>query len=164
MQNYDLVIANDHGGFDLKVKILDFLSQAGYKIYSNNLEKSQLSYRRKNSKTILDLGCYSTERVDYPDYAKKLVEEIIEENAKYGILICNTGIGMSIAANRSSDIRAALCLNEFMAERARSHNNANVLVLASKLTEEKTVFQMIDKFLNTDFESGRHAQRVDKIS
>lgn len=164
MQNYDLVIANDHGGFDLKLEILDFLSQAGYKIYSNNSEKRHLNVGQKNHKTILDLGCDSLERVDYPDYAKKLVEEIIEGNAKYGILICNTGIGMSIAANRSSVIRAALCLDEFMAERARSHNDANVLVLASKLTEEKTVFQMIDKFLSTDFESGRHAQRVNKIS
>ena len=164
MQNYDLVIANDHAGFDLKLKILDFLSQAGYAIYSNNLEKRRLNSGQKRSKSIMDLGCYSTERVDYPDYAKKVVEEIIEGNSKYGILICGTGIGMSIAANRSSVIRAALCLNEFMAERARSHNDANILVLASKLTEEKTVFQMIDKFLNTEFESGRHAQRVNKIS
>lgn len=164
MKIYDLVIANDHGGFELKVKILDFLSQSGYKIYSSNSAKHPFNPGQKNSKTILDLGCNSLERVDYPDYAKKVVEEIIEGDATYGILICNTGIGMSIAANRSSVIRAALCLNEFMAERARSHNNANVLVLASKLTDDKTVYQMIDKFLNTEFESGRHAQRINKIS
>jgi ribose 5-phosphate isomerase B len=164
MQNYDLVIANDHGGFELKLKILDFLIQNGYKTYSNYSEKLSLNLELNNQKTILDLGCDSLERVDYPDYAKKLVEEIIEGNVKYGILICNTGIGMSIAANRSSVIRAALCLNKFMAERARSHNDANVLVLASNLTEEKTVFQIIEKFLSTSFENGRHAQRVNKIS
>lgn len=164
MQNYDLVIANDHAGFDLKLKILDFLSQASYEIYSNNPEKRHLAGGQKKQKSIMDLGCYSTERVDYPDYAKKVVEEIIEGNTKYGILICGTGIGMSIAANRSCAVRAALCLNEFMAERARSHNDANILVLASKLTEERLVFQVINKFLNTEFESGRHAQRVGKIS
>lgn len=164
MRNYDLAIANDHAGFELKLKILEFLTQSNYEIYSTNPAKHHIVNHQNLKKSIIDLGSHSTDRVDYPDYAKKLVEEIIEGNVKYGILICGTGIGMSIAANRSSAVRAALCLNEFMAERARSHNNANVLVLASKITEDQVIFQMIDKFLTTEFENGRHAQRVNKIS
>ena len=164
MRNYDLAIANDHAGFDLKLKILEFLTHIGYEIYSNNPANRHLMTYQNKKKSIIDLGAYNTDRVDYPDYAKKVVEEIIEGNIKQGILICGTGIGMSIAANRSSSVRAALCLNEFMAERSRSHNNANVLVLGSKITEEEVVFRIINKFLTTEFESGRHAQRVNKIS
>lgn len=145
MKNYDLVIANDHAGFDLKMKILDYFKQ---KNYQGN---------------IIDAGSYSSDSVDYPDYSAKAVQEITEGNASYGILICGTGIGMSIAANRHTDIRAALCLDELMAEKARAHNDANILVLASKLTKDKLALQMIEIFLNTPFEGGRHSARVSKL-
>ncbi len=140
MQNYNIAIANDHAGFDLKLKILNHL---------------QLK--------IIDFGCSSADSVDYPDYAKKVVTEIVSGRVKYGILICATGIGMSIAANRNTQIRAALCFNEFMAQNARAHNDANILVLGSKIIDEKSALKMIDIFLNTNFEGGRHSRRLDKL-
>lgn len=143
MKNYDLAIASDHAGVKLKGKIIRDL-------------------RKKNVK-VLDLGTDSEERVDYPDFTYKMVEEIIEKTVSQGILICGTGIGMSIAANRSSDIRAALCTSEFMAERARSHNDANILVLGSKLVDDDISIKMVEKFLKTEFEGGRHARRIAKI-
>ena len=143
MKNYDLAIASDHAGVKLKGKIIRDL-------------------RKKNVK-VLDLGTDSEEKVDYPDFTYKMVEEIIEKTVSQGILICGTGIGMSIAANRSSDIRAALCTSEFMAERARSHNDANILVLGSKLVDDDISIKMVKKFLKTEFEGGRHARRIAKI-
>ncbi|MCP5369609.1 MAG: ribose 5-phosphate isomerase B [Rickettsiaceae bacterium] len=139
-----IAIANDHAGVRLKNKIAELLKS------KYNIE-------------IINLGSDNDERVDYPDYAHFLIEEIIEERVKIGILICGTGIGMSIAANRSSAIRAALCCNEFMAERARKHNDANVLVLGSKLQEDEVALKMVEIFLNTDFERGRHLSRIAKI-
>lgn len=144
MQNYEIYIANDHAGFELKLKILSFF--------------------KNKQKSLLDLGCNSDTSVDYPDYAKKLSEAMITGENKYGILICGTGIGMSIAANREPLIRAALCINELMAEKARAHNNANVLVLGSKLIDETTALKIVDKFFNTEFEGGRHQLRVSKLS
>jgi ribose 5-phosphate isomerase B len=143
MTDFDFAIASDHAGFELKNKII--------------------SYFQKNNVQILDLGTDNSDSVDYPDYAKKLIDEIIEETVSVGILICGTGIGMSIAANRNSEIRAALCLNEFMAERARLHNDANVLVLGSEITDEKSAVKIIQKFLKTIFEGGRHVNRLQKI-
>ncbi len=143
MKNYDLAIASDHAGVKLKGKIIQYLQKKGMKV--------------------LDLGTDTEERVDYPDFTYKMVEEIIEQTVLQGILICGTGIGMSIAANRSSDIRAALCTSEFMAERARSHNDANILVLGSKLVDDDISIKMVEKFLQTEFEGGRHARRIAKI-
>ncbi len=143
MQNYDIAIATDHAGVRLKNKIKEHLQKIGI--------------------NVLDLGTDTEDRVDYPDYANKMVEEIIEKTVSKGILICGTGIGMSIAANRSSDIRAALCFNEFMAERARSHNDANILVLGSKICEDEVSLKMVDLFLHTQFEGGRHTGRLAKI-
>ena len=143
MKIYDLAIASDHAGVNLKAKIIKILRGKGLKI--------------------LNLGSDDDERVDYPDYAHKMVEEIIEGSAIKGILICGTGIGMSIAANRSSSIRAALCVNEYMAEYSRLHNNANVLVLGSKLVEDEISLKIVNKFLETQFEGGRHARRLGKI-
>jgi ribose 5-phosphate isomerase B len=143
MKIYDLAIASDHAGVNLKAKIIKILRGKGLKI--------------------LNLGSDDDERVDYPDYAHKMVEEIIEGSALKGILICGTGIGMSIAANRSSSIRAALCVNEYMAEYSRLHNNANVLVLGSKLVEDEISLKIVNKFLETQFEGGRHARRLGKI-
>lgn len=144
MQNYDLAIATDHAGVKLKAKIIKFL------------EKKNLN--------VHDLGTENDESVDYPDFAHKMVEEIIEETAPKGILICGTGIGMSIAANRSSSIRAALCTSEYMAERARMHNDANILVLGSKLVPDELSLKMVEKFLETKFEGGRHSRRLAKIN
>lgn len=143
MKNYDLAIASDHAGVNLKAKIIQFL-------------------QKKNLK-ILDLGTDTDESVDYPDYSHKMVEEIIEKTVPAGILICGTGIGMSIAANRSSSIRAALCITEYMAERARMHNDANILVLGSKLTPDELSIKMVERFLETKFEGGRHIRRLGKI-
>ena len=143
MPTFDLVIASDHAGFELKTKIVNFL-------LAKNLR-------------VLDLGTNNLDKVDYPDFAKKLVDEIIQGTASIGILICATGIGMSIAANRNSEIRAALCTNEFMAERARLHNDANILVLGGQVTGENLALKMIEIFLDTNFEGGRHAHRLSKI-
>lgn len=144
MQNYQLAIASDHAGVDLKDKIINFL--------------------KKQNIVAVDLGSNKDERVDYPDYAHTMVEKMIEGSVELGVLICSTGIGMSIAANRSSDIRAALCSTEFMAERARLHNDANILVLGAKIVSQGTALKMVEKFLNTEFEGGRHARRLAKIN
>lgn len=144
MQNYDLAIATDHAGVKLKAKIIKFLE--------------------KKSITTLDLGTNNDESVDYPDFAHKMVEEIIEEAVPMGILICGTGIGMSISANRSSSIRAALCITEYMAQKARMHNDANILVLGSKLAPDELSLKIVEKFLETKFEGGRHSRRLEKIN
>lgn len=138
-----ITIASDHAGFKLKNKIIQHLKSLKYKVS--------------------DLGCDDEQPVDYPDYTKLVVEHMLEGLSEIGILICGTGIGMSIAANRNSEIRAALCINEFMAERSRSHNDANILVLGSKLQSDAIALKMIDKFLNTKFEGGRHQRRLSKI-
>ncbi len=142
MKIFDLTIASDHGGVHLKAKIIKFL--------------------QKKNKKVLDLGTNNDESVDYPDYAQKMVKTILEKSIPEGILICGTGIGMSIAANRNSSIRAALCVSEYMAERSKLHNNANILVLGSKLIEEKLSLKIVNKFLNTKFEGGRHLRRLAK--
>ncbi|HJD57453.1 MULTISPECIES: ribose 5-phosphate isomerase B [Rickettsieae] len=144
MKTYSILIASDHSGFSLKNKIISYL---------NNKNIS-----------ILDYGTYNQEAVDYPDYAKKVVDGILENRAPLGILICGTGIGMSIAANRTSDIRAALCFDLFMAERSRAHNDANIIVLGAKIPNEELACQMVDKFLTTKFEGGRHSTRLSKIN
>jgi ribose 5-phosphate isomerase B len=145
MENYDLAIASDHAGTILKAKIIDLL-------------------KKQYNMITLDLGTNGEESVDYPDFAYKVVEEIIEGTVSKGILICGTGIGMSIAANRRSSIRAALCVSEYMAKSARMHNDANILVLGSKLCTDDLSLKIVEKFLNTKFEGGRHSKRLSKIS
>jgi ribose 5-phosphate isomerase B len=139
----NVVISSDHNGYLLKNAIIQYLQ-------TRNL-------------SVKDLGPDNQERVDYPDYAKKVVDKILEGTSIFGILICDTGIGMSIAANRSSGIRAALCANVFMAERARLHNDANILVLGTKLVSETIAFEVVDKFIGTKFEGGRHSIRLSKL-
>ncbi|MGL4226207.1 MAG: ribose 5-phosphate isomerase B [Rickettsia sp.] len=143
MKNYDIVIASDHSGYELKSKIINYLEQKSLKIYN--------------------CGTNNTQTVDYPDYAKKVVDIIIEKLAPIGILISDTGIGMSIAANRSSEIRAALCNDISTAENAKAHNDANILILGAKTLDHKMLFDIIDKFLTTKFEGGRHSTRLSKI-
>lgn len=139
-------IASDHKGVELKNDIIKYL-------------ESSREYE------ILDLGAYSPfESVDYPDYAKNVCDSIIEKESDIGILICGTGIGMSIAANKRAGIRAALCTNVFMAERSRAHNDANILVIGSNISNQEESINILKTFLNVSFEGGRHALRLSKMS
>ena len=138
-----IFLSSDHGGFELKEKVKSFL-------IDNNFEYE-------------DLGCSSLEPVDYPDYAKLLSKKIKDKNNSKGILICGTGIGISMAANRFPYIRAALCTSVEMASKSRKHNDANVLALGGRILEEKLALEIVKEFLQTDFEAGRHSLRVDKI-
>lgn len=133
----------DHAGFRLKEAIKAYLAAKGIKI--------------------IDEGTYSEDAVDYPDLAKKVVQDIKENRADFGILICGTGIGMSISANRAKGIRAALCLFPEMAKLARAHNDANVLVLPGRFLGVELAQWIVDAFLSSSFEGGRHVQRIEKI-
>ena len=133
----------DHRGFGLKELIIAFLQNEGY------------SYQ--------DFGCHSSEPVDYPDIAQKVGEAVASGNFDQGILICSTGIGMCMAANKIRGVRAALCHNVFAAQRARQHNDANVLCLAGEDVDTSVALEIVKTFLITDFEGGRHARRVNKI-
>ena len=144
MQNIVIAIAADHAGFELKQAIISYLEDLKHKI--------------------LDLGCFSMEAVDYPDYARKLCQAIKDNQASRGILICGTGIGMSIAANRFQGIRAALCTGAQMARMAREHNDANVLVLGARIIEKDTGFACVNEFLTTEFKAeNKHQRRIDKL-
>lgn len=143
-----LFIACDHAGFELKTQVLQHFSH-------NN------SYVTKNFE-IIDLGCMSTDSVDYPDYADVLCKEIQSE-LDLGILICGSGQGMSIRANKFSHIRAALVYNNEIAKLAREHNDANVITLGSRFCSLDNALTWIETFLKTEFAGGRHQQRVDKL-
>ncbi len=135
-----VVIGCDHGGYELKLPILAYLSEEGYRV--------------------VDVGCDSTDSVDYPLYADKLCKVIADKDADVGILICGTGIGMSIAANKHAGIRAACCENTFSARMTRAHNDANVLCLGARVIGAGLAVDMVELFLNTDFLGGRHEKRV----
>ena len=139
-----IAIASDHGGFELKTKVVEKLKSDGYEIN--------------------DLGTYSEESVDYPNYGKLCGEEVARGKAEKGIVICGSGIGISIAANKVKGIRCALCTSEIMAELAAKHNNANMLALGGRLTETELAFRIIDKWLETEFEGGRHERRIDLLN
>jgi ribose 5-phosphate isomerase B len=136
-----ILIASDHAGFELKKYIINQLKEESF----------------------IDLGCDSLDSVDYPDYAYLLAKEIKNQQAKFGILICGTGIGMSIAANRFTYIRAALCTSALMAQKAREHNDANVLVLGARITDNNTALECIKTFIATKFLGERHNNRVEKL-
>jgi ribose 5-phosphate isomerase B len=137
-----IAIGNDHRGLELKKEIIQLLADSGH------------SYE--------DFGSHTTDSVDYPDYARDVAEAVARGDFDYGILICDTGIGMSIAANKVKGIRAALCHDAFSAGRARQHNDANVLCLGTSGTPQ-TVAEIVETFLTTEFEGGRHQRRLDKI-
>ncbi|XGA08178.1 MAG: ribose 5-phosphate isomerase B [Wolbachia endosymbiont of Xenopsylla cheopis] len=138
-------ISSDHNGVSLKSVIKLYLENLGHKVY--------------------DFGCYSkTESVDYPDYADAVVSSIINGESIYGILICNTGIGMSIIANRHRKIRAALCHDVETARLAREHNDANILCLGAKYIANKMAKEIIEQFLITKFAGGRHMLRINKLT
>ena len=138
-----LALGCDHRGFDLKQVIMTFIQKAGY------------SYN--------DFGCYSADVVDYPDIAQKVARAVASGNFDRGILICSTGVGMSIAANKIKGMRAALCYDVFAAQRARQHNNANILCLRGENIEGSSALEIVKTYLSTDFEGGRHIPRLDKI-
>lgn len=138
-----IVAASDHAGYSLKQSLLKSFMQHDIAIY--------------------DKGCNDGTSVDYPDYAFSVVDAIINNEANMGILICYTGIGMSMAANRSKKIRAALCHNKKTAELSRKHNNANIICLGSLTVNHDEAFDIIKTFITTDFEGGRHINRINKI-
>tara|TARA_Y100000590_G_scaffold464382_1_gene633682 strand:- start:180 stop:623 length:444 start_codon:yes stop_codon:yes gene_type:complete len=138
-----IVLASDHAGFKLKENIKFYL--------------------RKKMNKVIDLGTNSTDSVDYPDYAHLLSKKMKKNNNLFGILVCGTGIGMDITANRHKNIRAALCYNVKSAKLSREHNNANVITLGARLTKKKVALKCVNVFLNTDFKGGRHLKRIKKI-
>ena len=136
-------IASDHAGFDLKIKIIDFLV--------------------KNNISIIDLGPLNDDSVDYPDYAKKVSRRLKSKKSDVGILVCGSGTGMAISANKTRGIRAAVCYNLKSTRLSRQHNNANIISLGSRLTNKKDALKLISAFLGTKFEAGRHLKRIRKI-
>jgi ribose 5-phosphate isomerase B len=138
-----ITIACDHAGLSLKGDIKELLKKKGYEVD--------------------DLGTNSSESVDYPDYGHLMAQKIISGEAKRGILICGTGIGMSITANRYIGVRAALCSDSYSARMSRMHNDSNVLVIGGRVTGTSLAEEIVSVWLETDFEGGRHAKRLDKI-
>ena len=136
-------IASDHAGFRLKEFIKDFL-------INKNI-------------TIIDLGPINEDSVDYPDYAKKVSNRIKLSKSDVGILVCGSGTGMAISANKTKKIRAAVCYNLKSTRLSRQHNNANIIAIGSRLTKKNTALKLVSVFLKTRFEGGRHQRRVKKI-
>lgn len=138
-----IAIGNDHAGVEFKNKIMQELRSKGYEV--------------------VNVGTDTLDSVDYPDIAKEVSEKVINGEVNFGILICGTGIGISIAANKIKGIRAALCHNEYTAKQARLHNDANILALGARVIGDELGKAIVKTFLNTEFEGGRHARRVSKI-
>ena len=138
-----LAAASDHAGFPLKNHLVAWLSAHGHEV--------------------TDLGTHSAESTDYPDFAHEVARRIASGEVERGLLVCGTGIGMSIAANRHAGVRAARCLTEYDARMARAHNDANVLALGERVTGAGLAEAILETFLATAFEGGRHARRVQKI-
>ena len=137
-------IASDHGGFDLKANIVSFLSELGYEL--------------------IDMGPENSDSVDYPDYGIKIAQAITNNKVSRGIVICGTGIGMSIVVNRFSGIRGALCCDIFTAKLSREHNDSNILIMGGRVVDHNLAKEIVRVWLNTRFEGGRHLKRLDKIS
>ena len=137
-----IFIASDHAGYNLKQRIISKYSK---------------------SKKIIDLGPNNKNSVDYPDFAKKLSKKVASNKESFGILICGSGTGMAIAANKMKNIRAALCYSKKNTKLSRLHNNANIITLGERLIDKNKAFSLINIFLDTKFEAGRHLRRVKKI-
>ena len=138
-----IILASDHAGFKLKEEIKKFLI--------------------KKRKKVLDLGTKNANSVDYPDYAHHLSRRMKKDKSQLGILICGSGIGMSIVANKHKNIRAALCYNTKSTKLSRLHNNANVMTLGSRLIKKNVALRCVNIFLKTNFDGGRHLRRIKKI-
>lgn len=140
----NIVIGSDHGGLNLKTALTSYLS--------------------RRSVSVIDAGTNSDASVDYPDFGEKVANTVLSGAADLGILICGTGIGMSIAANKVPGIRAALVTDVFMARMAKEHNNANILVLGGRVLDEQKACDLVGAWLDASFEGGRHQGRLDKIA
>ena len=138
-----IALGADHGGFELKEKIKKHLIEKNYEV--------------------IDLGTNSTESVDYPEFGHAVGQAVADKKADFGIVVCCTGIGISIAANKVPGVRAALCLNTTMARLTREHNNANILAMGGRIVGDVLALEMVDTFLATDFQGGRHERRVNEI-
>ncbi len=136
-------LSSDHAGFELKEKIKKYLFKKKIKV--------------------IDLGPKNSNSVDYPDYAKKVARNIVSEKSNVGILVCGSGTGMAISANKFKKIRAAVCYNAASTRLSRKHNNANILALGSRLTNKHNAIKLVNLFLSTKFEGGRHLRRLKKI-
>jgi len=136
-------IGTDHAGFEIKTFVIEYLRKKGIEVE--------------------DLGTYSTDSVDYPDFAHKVANAVLDNPGSMGILICGTGIGMSLAANKHRGIRAALCHDAYTAEMSRKHNNANILCFGARVVGKGVIESILDAWLNNKFEGGRHQRRVEKI-
>ena len=141
---YTISIGADHAGFELKEVIREHLAKAGH--------------------TLVDGGTYGLESVDYPDFSHPVANDIEKGQSDFGVLICGSANGISIAANKHAGIRAAICWKPEIAELARQHNNANIISLPARFITEEDAKKCVDVFFSTAFEGGRHAKRVDKIS
>ena len=137
-------IGADHAGFNLKGKIIQFLESKGYEVK--------------------DFGCFSEESIDYPDFAHPVAEMVEENTGMLGILICGSGNGINMTANKHKGIRSALCWNTEIAALARQHNDANIVALPARFISEQEALEIVETFLGTAFEGGRHQRRIDKIS
>lgn len=138
-----IALGSDHRGFKLKQQLATYMSEAGY--------------------VCADIGCHDESSVDYPDIAEKVSREVSSGRCRLGILVCGTGIGMSMAANKVRDVRAALCHDRLTGSRSRQHNDANVLCLGSDVVDPDTAKAIVDVFLTTSFEGGRHEHRLGKM-
>ena len=138
-----IFISSDHAGYQLKEQI------------KLHLSKKKISFK--------DMGPYNDDRVDYPDFAHKVAKKVKTNKNNFGILVCGSGIGMNIAANRHKNIRAAQCFNLKSTKLSRLHNDANIITLGSRLLKKKNVINFVNIFLSTKFEGGRHATRIKKI-
>lgn len=143
MDKFKIAIGSDHGGFDYKASIIKALQVKGY--------------------DVVDMGTYSPESCDYPIIAKKVARAVAKGDFEKGILVCGTGIGMSMAANKVKGIRAAVCGDTFSARATRAHNNANILCLGQRVVGEGLALDIVDIWLTTKFEGGRHERRVNMI-
>lgn len=139
-----VVVGSDHGGFALKEVLAAYLREKGLEV--------------------IDIGCYDTASVDYPDIAEKACREVTEGRCDWGILVCGTGIGISMAANKVKGIRCALVSEAYSAEMTKRHNNANMLALGGRVTGPDLAKHIVDAYINAEFEGGRHEMRVNKIS
>lgn len=139
----NIVIASDHAGISLKNELRDYLSSLGHIVH--------------------DEGTHTLDSVDYPDYAKAAVKKLLSGEVERGIIICGTGIGISIAANRYKGIRATLCYDIFAAKMARMHNNSNMLALGANMTALSLAREIVNTWLATEYEGGRHDKRIEKL-
>jgi ribose 5-phosphate isomerase B len=146
MSGYSIAIGSDHAGYDLKEFIKEWV------------KSSPLSLG------ILDVGTHSVDSVDYPDYAHQVAQKVVKKEVPFGVLICGSGNGVCMAANKHAGIRAALCWTPELATLARQHNDANILCLPARFISKESAVEMLSRFIETSFEGGRHAARIQKIN